>query len=272
MKKSTKWFSLAAALSVTAIVGTGCSISGGDSHKDTKTTAQTKQSDDTSSKKTTKKEDSDFVLESKYFNDIKEVNGLETIQNPTNTLALVNKTYTLPGDYKPKDLVIPKVEFSFTEKIEKRYIRKPAADALAELFNAGKKEGYDLVAVSGYRSYDRQKVIFDNEVSLKGEKKAKEAVAYPGQSEHQTGLAMDISSKSNGYELNEAFGNTADGKWVKDHAYEYGFIIRYPKGKENVTKYEYEPWHLRYVGKKAAKAIHDHQLTLEEYFNEVKKV
>lgn len=140
MKKSTKWFSLAAALSVTAIVGTGCSISGGDSHKDTKTAAETKQSDDTSSKKTTKTENSDFVLESKYFNDIKEVNGLETIQNPTNTLALVNKTYTLPGDYKPNDLVIPKVEFSFTEKIEKRYIRKPAADALAELFSAGKKK------------------------------------------------------------------------------------------------------------------------------------
>ncbi len=79
-------------------------------------------------------------MESKYFNDIKEVNGLETIQNPTNTLALVNKTYTSPGDYKPNDLVIPKVEFSFTEKIEKRYIRKPAADALAELFSAGKKK------------------------------------------------------------------------------------------------------------------------------------
>ncbi len=81
-----------------------------------KTAAETKQSDDTSSKKTTKAENSDFVLESKYFNDIKEVNGLETIQNPTNTLALVNKTYTSLGDYKPNDLVIPKVEFSLLRK------------------------------------------------------------------------------------------------------------------------------------------------------------
>lgn len=121
------------------------------------------------------------------------------------------------------------------------------------MFDAAKKEGYELAAVSGYRSYDRQKVIFDNEVSLKGERKAKEAVAYPGESEHQTGLAMDISSRSNGFELNEAFGSTADGKWVQDNAYKYGFIIRYPKNKEDITKYEYEPWHLRYVGKKSRK-------------------
>ncbi|MHA7767524.1 peptidase M15 [Bacillus atrophaeus] len=274
MKKTSKWFSLAAALSVTAIVGTGCSISNGDEKKDTQSSAETKQSDENSSnsKTATNTTDKEFLLESKYFNNIKEVNGLETIQNPDNILALVNKEYALPGTYEPSDLVIPNVKFSFDEKIQKRYIRKEAAKALEKLFNAGKEKGYELAAVSGYRAYDRQEVIFKNEVSQKGEKKAKEAVAYPGQSEHQTGLAMDISSRSNGFELNEAFGGTDDGKWVQNHAYEYGFIIRYPKGKENVTKYEYEPWHLRYVGKKAAKVIHDHGLTLEEYFNEVKKV
>ena len=84
-------------------------------------------------------------------------------------------------------------------------------------------------------------------------KKGERSRRISGAKRTPDGLAMDISSKSNGYELNEAFGNTADGKWVKDHAYEYGFIIRYPKGKENVTKYEYEPWHLRYVGKKRQK-------------------
>ncbi|WP_406620535.1 D-alanyl-D-alanine carboxypeptidase family protein [Bacillus atrophaeus] len=274
MKKTSKWFSLAAALSVTAIVGTGCSISNGDEKKDTQSSAETKQSDENSSnsKTATNTTDKEFLLESKYFNNIKEVNGLETIQNPDNILALVNKEYALPGTYEPSDLVIPNVKFSFDEKIQKRYIRKEAAKALEELFNAGKEKGYELAAVSGYRAYDRQEVIFNNEVSQKGEKKAKEAVAYPGQSEHQTGLAMDISSRSNGFELNEAFGGTDDGKWVQNHAYEYGFIIRYPKGKEDITKYEYEPWHLRYVGKKAAKVIHDHGLTLEEYFNEVKKV
>lgn len=256
MKKSSKWFSLAAALSVTAIVGTGCSISNGDDKKDTQSSAETKQSDENSSnsKTATNTTDKEFLLESKYFNNIKEVNGLETIQNPDNILALVNKEYALPGTYEPSDLVIPNVKFSFDEKIQKRYIRKEAAKALEELFKAGKEKGYELAAVSGYRAYDRQEVIFNNEVSQKGEKKAKEAVAYPGQSEHQTGLAMDISSRSNGFELNEVFGGTDDGKWVQDHAYEYGFIIRYPKGKEDVTKYEYEPWHLRYVGKKQPKS------------------
>lgn len=273
MKKSGKWFSLAAALSVTAIVGAGCSMSNGDAQKDTKSTAETKQTEQkTNDTKKTKTQDSAFSLESKYFNDIKKVDGLETIQNPENILALVNKQYALPGNYEPSDLVIPDVEFSFEEKIQKRYIRKEAADALKTMFDAAKKEGYELAAVSGYRAYDRQKVIFDNEVSLKGEKKAREAVAYPGESEHQTGLAMDISSRSNGFELNEAFGSTADGKWVQDNAYKYGFIIRYPKNKEDITKYEYEPWHLRYVGKKAAKVIQDNDLTLEEYFEKVKKI
>lgn len=273
MKKSGKWFSLAAALSVTAIVGAGCSMSNGDAQKDTKTTAETKQTEQkTADSKKSNTQNSEFSLESQYFNDIKKVDGLETIQNPENILALVNKQYALPGNYEPSDLVIPDVEFSFEEKIQKRYIRKEAADALKTMFDAAKKEGYELAAVSGYRSYDRQKVIFDNEVSLKGEKKAKEAVAYPGESEHQTGLAMDISSRSNGFELNEAFGSTADGKWVQDNAYKYGFIIRYPKNKEDITKYEYEPWHLRYVGKKAAKVMQDNDLTLEEYFEKVKKI
>nr|WGD61630.1 LD-carboxypeptidase LdcB [Bacillus subtilis] len=273
MKKSGKWFSLVAALSVTAIVGAGREMSNGDAQKDTKTTAETKQTEQkTADSKKSNTQNSDFSLESQYFNDIKKVDGLETIQNPENILALVNKQYALPGNYEPSDLVIPDVEFSFEEKIQKRYIRKEAADALKTMFDAAKKEGYELATVSGYRSYDRQKVIFDNEVSLKGEKKAKEAVAYPGESEHQTGLAMDISSRSNGFELNEAFGSTADGKWVQDNAYKYGFIIRYPKNKEDITKYEYEPWHLRYVGKKAAKVIQDNDLTLEEHFEKVKKI
>ncbi|MDI5787898.1 M15 family metallopeptidase [Bacillus licheniformis] len=99
------------------------------------------------------------------------------------------------------------------------------------MFSAAKKEGYELVAVSGYRSYDRQKRSITTK-SAKGRRKAKEAVAYPGQSEHQTGLAMDISSKSNGFALSEEFGNTKDGQWVEKNAYKYGYIIRYPKIKK----------------------------------------
>ncbi|CAM5313985.1 hypothetical protein BSAF29S_06281 [Bacillus safensis subsp. safensis] len=170
------------------------------------------------------------------------------------------------------DLVVGETYYCFSEDIEKRYIRKEAAEALEKLFKGAKKENFELAAVSGYRSYDRQKVIFDSEVKLKGKEKAQEAVALPGESEHQTGLAMDISSKSAGFEISEKFGETPDGKWVAKNAYKYGFIIRYPKGKEDITKYEYEPWHLRYVGKEAAKAMHDHDLTFEEYMNKVKKI
>ncbi|WP_353855518.1 M15 family metallopeptidase [Bacillus sp. Bos-x628] len=275
MKKSYKVLSIASILGLTAALS-GCQLL--DQKSDTSDVNKTNeqksanQSSQQNSNATADPFNQELTLKSEYFNDIKVVSGLKTIQNPENILALVNKEYALPGTYKPSDLVVPKVEFSFSENIEKRYIRKEAAEALAKLFNRAKKENYELVAVSGYRSYDRQKTIFDSEVKIKGKEKAQEAVALPGESEHQTGLAIDISSKSAGFEISEKFGETPDGKWVAKNAYKYGFIIRYPKGKEDITKYEYEPWHLRYVGEEAAKAMHDHDLTFEEYMNKVKKI
>ncbi|APJ11380.1 MULTISPECIES: M15 family metallopeptidase [Bacillus] len=276
MKKSYKILSIASILGLTAALS-GCQLldqKSGTSESN-KTNEQKNAASSSPQHNSNDKADSsnqELTLKSEYFNDIKVVSGLKTIQNPENVLALVNKEYALPGTYKPSDLVVPKVEFSFSEDIEKRYIRKEAAEALEKLFKGAKKENFELAAVSGYRSYDRQKVIFDSEVKLKGKEKAQEAVALPGESEHQTGLAMDISSKSAGFEISEKFGETPDGKWVAKNAYKYGFIIRYPKGKEDITKYEYEPWHLRYVGKEAAKAMHDHDLTFEEYMNKVKKI
>lgn len=273
MKKSYKILSIASILGLTAALS-GCQLldqKSGSSDANEQTNTASSSSQQNSNEKANSP-NQELTLKSEYFNDIKVVSGLKTIQNPENILALVNKEYALPGTYKPSDLVVAKVEFSFSENIEKRYIRKEAADALEKLFNRAKKENFELAAVSGYRSYDRQKVIFDSEVKIKGKEKAQEAVALPGESEHQTGLAMDISSKSAGFEISEKFGETPDGKWVAQNAYKYGFIIRYPKGKEDVTKYEYEPWHLRYVGKEAAKAMHDHDLTFEEYMNKVKKI
>lgn len=265
MKKSYKILSIASILGLTAALS-GCQLldqkSGtSESNKTNEQKNAASSSPQHNSNDTADSSNQELTLKSEYFNDIKVVSGLKTIQNPENVLALVNKEYALPGTYKPSDLVVPKVEFSFSEDIEKRYIRKEAAEALEKLFKGAKKENFELAAVSGYRSYDRQKVIFDSEVKLKGKEKAQEAVALPGESEHQTGLAMDISSKSAGFEISEKFGETPDGKWVAKNAYKYGFIIRYPKGKEDITKYEYEPWHLRYVGKEAAKAMHDHDLT-----------
>jgi D-alanyl-D-alanine carboxypeptidase len=223
--------------------------------------------------KTEKPTDSELWLESKYWNIVEVHNGVKVIMNPDNILALVNKEQSLPATYKPNDLVVPRVPFAFAEKnVEKRYMRAEAAAALEALFAAARKEGIQLVAASGYRSYERQKAIFLEEVKEKGKEEAIHAVALPGQSEHQTGLAVDITSPSIHNALTTAFGETKEGKWVAEHAHEYGFIIRYPKGKEAVTGYEYEPWHLRYVGKKVAKVIFERKITLEEYFKIVKKI
>jgi zinc D-Ala-D-Ala carboxypeptidase len=213
------------------------------------------------------------TLESIYFNEVIEVNGKQVIQNPLNILALVNKMFALPDNYNPTDLVKPNVSFSFgNETIEKSLMRKEAALALEKMFMEAKAAGIELYAVSGYRSYERQRILFDAEVKKSGEEKAAQVVAVPGNSEHQSGLAMDISAKSANLGLTEAFGETNEGKWLAANAHRYGFILRYPKGKESITGYQYEPWHFRYVGEYAAKTIFEKNITLEEYFNIVEKI
>ncbi|MBS4173182.1 M15 family metallopeptidase [Bacillus sp. FJAT-49736] len=237
---------------------------------------QTKQikNNDSEQSKTTKSdtEDSELTLDSEYFNQIKVVNGIKTIENPANILSLVNKDYSL-GEYKPSDLVRPKVAFSFgNQDIEKSYMRKEAAVALEQMFAEAKKNNINLFAASCYRSYTRQKALFDAEVANVGKAKAEQAVAFPGESEHQTGLAIDITSDKENFLLTEKLGEEKEGIWLREHAHEFGFILRYPKGKEDITKYEYEPWHFRYVGKKAASVIYKHNWTLEEYFQHVKEI
>ncbi len=180
--------------------------------------------------------------------------------------AVVNKEYGLPEDYKPEDLVVPNVPFSFSGTLEKSYLRKEAAEALERLFDLAKKEGIQLNAVSGFRSYDYQKNLYANNVKRKGQEHTDRFSAKPGHSEHQTGLTMDVSSKSANNELELTFANTKEGKWLKENAHRAGFIIRYPKGKESITGYAYEPWHIRYVGD-IAESIYKKKLTLEEYMN-----
>jgi len=213
------------------------------------------------------------TLEAIYFNDVKEVNGKQVIQNPLNILALVNKMFALPESYNPTDLVKPNVSFSFGDQtIEKSLMRQDAAAALEKMFAEAKASGIELFAVSGYRSYDRQRILFDAEVKKSGEEKAAQVVAVPGNSEHQSGLAMDISAKSANLGLTESFGETTEGKWLAANAHKYGFILRYPKGKEAITGYQYEPWHFRYVGVDASQTIFEKNITLEEYFDIVEKI
>lgn len=191
--------------------------------------------------------------------------GIAYVTNASAVEVIVNKQRNLPADYEPDDLVVPDIPFSFSGDDPKKQLRKEAAEAIEQLFAAAKKDGIELAAVSGYRSYSRQKAIFEANAKAKGEEEANRTSAYPGQSEHQTGLAMDVSSKSVNYALEESFGETEEGKWLAEHAHEYGFIIRYPKGKEEITGYSYEPWHIRYVGKELAAAVYESGLTLEEF-------
>jgi len=196
--------------------------------------------------------------------------GKVYVKNTNDILVLINKKRNLPSNYKPSDLVIPNVKFSFSGNDQKKYMRKEAAKALEELFAAAEKDGIYLYAVSGYRSYSRQKSLFDYRAARDGFEKANKLTAYPGQSEHQTGLAMDVSCQSLGFDLREQFAQTPEGIWLKDNAHKFGFIIRYFKGAEGITGYSYEPWHIRYVGKSAASEIHQRGITLEQYLGFIK--
>jgi len=180
-------------------------------------------------------------------------------------MAVVNKTFALPHDYEPNDLTVPNIPFPFEEDDPKKQLRAVAADALEDLFIAAEKDGVVLYGVSGFRSYDRQEAIFASNVERHGEDHANTYSARAGESEHQTGLVMDVTAESVHFDLVTDLGDKKEGIWLADHAHEYGFIIRYPKGKESITKYQYEPWHLRYVGEKAASEMFEQKLTLEEY-------
>lgn len=179
--------------------------------------------------------------------------------------VIVNKQYPLPETYKPKDLVVPDIPFIFEGEHEKRYLRREAARAAEKLFAAANAEGLELFGVSGYRSYKTQQALFAFNINREGKEHASRYSAAAGTSEHQTGLALDVTSASANYQLDSSFADTLEGEWLAEHAHEYGFIIRYPLGKEEITGYAYEPWHIRYVGVELAAAVYRNGLTLEEW-------
>jgi D-alanyl-D-alanine carboxypeptidase len=178
--------------------------------------------------------------------------------------VVVNRDHPLPSSYKPKDLTAPDIPFIFDGKHEKRLLRDPAARAAEELFAAAGQDGIHLYGVSGYRSYETQKALFAFNVRSKGEAHAVRYSAVPGASEHQTGLALDVTAESVDFRLLPAFAGTKEGRWLAAHAHEYGFVIRYPADKEHITGYAYEPWHIRYVGPGTALSAYTYDVTLEE--------
>lgn len=165
-------------------------------------------------------------------------------------ILLVNKTYGLPPDY------------NLGEDPE-------ALDQLNKMIQAAREEiGKKIFPVSGFRSYDYQKGLYNTYVERDGEEKASTYSAKPGHSEHQTGLAFDIGGEDQSFWVNDSFTNTIEAKWLAENAHKYGFILRYPQGKSHITGYKYEPWHFRYVGEEHAAKIYKNDLTLEEYLLE----
>lgn len=194
--------------------------------------------------------------------------SIQVVFNPDSIPVLVNKQNILPESYNPKDLVRTDIPFISNVTNEKRKMRKEAAAAIEKLFSEAKAEGITLLGVSAYRSHATQTTLFNHYVSRDGYEKARTYSALPGTSEHETGLAIDVTGGNGACAAEDCFGGTEEAIWLEEHAAEYGFIIRYPKGKEAITGYQYEPWHIRYVGKEIALEIMGAGITLEEYVNE----
>lgn len=196
---------------------------------------------------------------------------LEVVTDPSNYRVLVNKEYALDENYVPEQLVYPDIPFADYSFYEKRQMDVYAAVWLEKLFAVAREDGISLAGVSGYRSYATQTAVYQNKVNRNGQEYADMYSARPGKSEHQTGYAIDVSGASVGYALYTSFGASTEGKWLAEHAHKYGYIIRYEEDKTEITGYAYEPWHIRFVGRKLAKYLHRHHLTMEEYYDIVTK-
>lgn len=191
-----------------------------------------------------------------------------SITEPDSPWIVVNKQRPLsPIDYIPKDLVAPKFG-TLNANPYGRKLRKEASTAIYKLAMAMYKEGKgSLIIQSAYRSYAEQKTIHARQVERYGLKAGEALAARPGHSEHQTGWAVDVSARGQGCQIRVCFGQTKAGSWIAKNAYKYGFVIRYPNYATPTTGYQYEPWHLRYVGKGLAKVMHDDKVsTLEKFF------
>lgn len=183
-------------------------------------------------------------------------------------LVLINKQHPISNDYEFElgRLSVEKSSIQLDDRI---------LDDLLLMMQAAKKDGLNLVIRSPYRTYDRQESNFNNRIRehmrnglsyMEAYKVTSQVITVPGCSEHEVGLALDITSESY-IDLKRGFADTKEGKWLADHSYEYGFILRYPAEKEYITSIEYEPWHFRYVGREAASVMKREELCLEEFWD-----
>ena len=183
----------------------------------------------------------------------------ESTDTSKDTLMIVNKHYKIENNYKPDNLVTVLSEHGYPNKI-----RADVYEEFKKMYNAAKNDNVSIFIASPYRSYSDQNALYTYYVNTDGKQNADTYSARPGFSEHHTGLAMDLIPEY-GLDL-DTFENSDGFKWMQENAYKYGFILRYPKDKEYITGYIYEPWHYRYVGINAATTIKNEGLTFEEYY------
>jgi D-alanyl-D-alanine carboxypeptidase len=189
-----------------------------------------------------------------------------SINDPASIWAVVNKGRSLGANYVPTDLIAPNIPLRLPATDPEMHVRYIAASDLQQMFKQANSQNINLMLSSGYRSYDLQNTVYSSLVKTQGQKSTDSSSARPGHSEHQSGLAIDIEPTSRQCEVELCFENTPEGKWLAQNSYKFGFIIRYQKDKENITGYEYEPWHVRYVGKDLSTVLHKDNQTLEQFF------
>lgn len=190
-----------------------------------------------------------------------------SIDEPGSLWWIVNKKRPLPDGYVPPDLVTPNVTINTKKSQAENQLRSDTASALEALFSSAKSAGHNLMLASGYRSTELQTVYYNGLIASSGQAAADRLSAKPGTSEHQTGLSLDVARADRHLYLEQTFGKDPAGVWLAEHVHEYGFIIRYPEGKESSTGYDYEPWHIRFVGKELAIELKNKQQTMEEFFD-----
>lgn len=184
--------------------------------------------------------------------------------DPASIWVIVNKKHPLiPVDYAPSDLVDPDIH-----NVNGQPVRAEAATALSRMLAAARQTaGLRFQLQSGYRSYSTQVAVYNQNVAAYGRASADTDTARPGFSEHQTGLVVDLSALPANCSLDACFAGTAQGTWLAANAWQYGFLLRYPSDKEQVTGYTFEPWHYRYIGTELAAEMHRRGVeTLEEFF------
>lgn len=201
----------------------------------------------------------DIILKVNMGLDKEFYDNPKTVEKPDELLVLVNKYNKLPDNYEAKDL--EKIDGKFT--VSEMYLNKTAKNAFESMCSDAKSINLIIKAVSTYRTKEYQQKLYNDYVNTRGLKYAEDYSARPRHSEHETGLAVDVRGGLSAYTL---FENTEEYKWVKQNAHTYGFIIRYQEDKEDITGYNYESWHLRYVGIDVATYIYEHNITFDEYY------